>query len=101
MNFELGKWLVICDRCGFQRKNDEVIKTWDSFIVCKPEVKTGCFEHRHPLDFIRSTPDDMSVPFTRPSQTETFVTGVTYVAVSVGTQDTTIPSGNSGNGTTL
>lgn len=92
MPFELGKWLVICDRCGFERKNDQVQKTWDGYMVCKPEVKIGCFETRHPLDFIRTKPDNQSVPFVRKAPEETFVTGVTY-DTSVGVQENTIPTG--------
>lgn len=66
MSFELGKWLVTCDRCGFRRKApDEVTKTWDNFIVCAPHIK-DCFETRHPQEFVRSRPDIQTVPYTRP-----------------------------------
>jgi hypothetical protein len=100
MQYEPGKWLVICDRCGFKRMNDEVQKTWDNFMVCKPTIKMGCFETRHPLDFVRAVKEDTGVPFTRPQQPDLFVE-VDYVDSSVGVQENTIPSGNSGNGTTL
>lgn len=99
MSFELGKWLVLCDRCGFQRTNDQVTHTWDNHIVCKPTIKVGCYETRHPLDFVRGVVDDTSVPFTRPVPTDVNVT-VSYVAPTVGVQETTIPSGTSGNGST-
>jgi hypothetical protein len=93
MEFQSGKWLVICDRCGFKRLSDQVTKTWDNLIVCKPAVKEGCFEHRHPQDFVRAVPDDTSVPFTR-SQPTDLTTTVNYVAPTVGVQDTRIPAGN-------
>lgn len=68
--FELGKWLVICDRCGFRRKApDEIIDTWDGFKVCAPHIK-GCWEARHPLDFVRGKPDIQSVSYTRPQPAE-------------------------------
>lgn len=59
----LGLWNVICDRCGFKYKNNEVRKTWDNLIVCEP-----CFETRHPQDFVRSKPDEEAVAFTRPDR---------------------------------
>jgi hypothetical protein len=91
--FELGKWLVICDRCGFQRKSDQVMKTWDNFMVCAPSTGKTCFETRHPQEFVRTKIDDMSVPFTRPQPADVFVS-VTPVASSVGVQENTIPSGH-------
>lgn len=98
--YQAGKWLVICDRCGFKRMSDEVTKTWDNYIVCKTTVKQGCFETRHPQDFVRAKKDDTSVPFTRPQPADIY-TEVDYVDESVGTQENTIPSAPSGNGTTL
>lgn len=59
----LGLWNVICDRCGFKCKSNEVRKTWDNLIVCEP-----CFETRHPQDFVRSKPDQEAVAFTRPDR---------------------------------
>ena len=86
--FESGKWLVICDVCGFRKKSDEVLKRWDGLIVCKEDYET-----RHPQDFIRAIKEDTSVPFTRPEPTDTFVT-VDVVASTVGVQETTIPTGH-------
>lgn len=99
MDWQSGKWLVICDRCGFKRMNDEVVQTWDKYIVCKPSIKQGCFEHRHPQDFIRPVKDDPSVPFTRREPADVFVE-VDTIDSSVGVQENTIPSAPSGNGTT-
>lgn len=100
MAYEAGKWLVNCMRCGFQRKApDEVVKQWNGLIVCHPTIK-GCFETRHPQEFVRAKPDDQSVPFTggpkdltsagQPVNDQT----PTVVDSSVGVQETTIPSGN-------
>lgn len=70
---KLGDWLVICDRCHFKRYASQVTKTWDGLIVCKPSVKQGCFEHRHPQDFVRASRDDSSVEFVRTRPTDLFV----------------------------
>ena len=93
MPFRMGQWLLLCDRCKFKRYADQVQKTWDGLIVCKPEVKPGCFEPRHPQDFVRAKEDDSNVPFARPRPTDQFVS-VDTIATTVGVQETTIPSGN-------
>lgn len=72
MNFKLGEWLVVCDRCKFKRFASQVTKTWDGLIVCKPSVKQGCFETRHPQDFVRGVKDDTSVEFVRARPTDIF-----------------------------
>jgi hypothetical protein len=85
--YKRGSWNVICQRCGFKHKAEEVKKEWTGLVVCKP-----CFEHRHVADFIRGRQEKQTVPFTADEPTDTFTT-VTYVASTVGTQDNTIPSG--------
>lgn len=88
-NWELGKWHVICDRCGFSRVNTEVTKEpWTNLMVCKDT----CWEPRHPQEFIRPRADDQSVPFTRPEPADTFI-DVTYV--DTGADD--IPAGTFDN----
>lgn len=93
MPFEPGKWNVICDRCGFQRKNDQVVKTWDNFMVCGPSTGKTCFETRHPQDFVRAKPDNQAVAFVRKAPAETYRT-VDTISSTVGVQETTIPTGN-------
>ena len=72
-SFKLGEWLVVCDRCGRKRFASQVIETWDGLIVCRPSVKEGCFETRHPQDFIKQIKDDPSVPFIRSRSTDSYV----------------------------
>jgi len=64
--WELGKWLVICDRCGFKRTNDQVRREWTGLMVCADT----CWEPRHPQEFVRPRADQQSVPFTRPEPAE-------------------------------
>lgn len=89
-NLVLGQWNVICDQCGVKRKSSEVTKRWDGLIVCKTEVRPGCFEHRHPQDFVRTVVDDQSVAFTRPEATDQFIT-VNYISDAIGVQENTLP----------
>lgn len=91
--FRLGQWLVLCDRCKFKRYADEVMETWNGLMVCKPTVKQGCWEPRHPQDFLRGKPDNVGVPFVRPRPVDQFVS-VDYIASTVGVQENTIPSGD-------
>ena len=80
-----GSWNVICDRCGFKFKNDELRDEWTGFKVCKE-----CWEPRHPQDLLRSKPEKISVPWTRPEPADVSV-GPTYQ--NVGNLENTIPSG--------
>ena len=86
-SLQLGKWNVICDRCGFKYKNDQVKKEWTGQIVCEL-----CFETRHPQDFVRAVKDDQTVPFTRPEKADVFV-DVTYDAGVLAEAHQTVPSG--------
>lgn len=85
--YKQGSWNIICQRCGFKKKAEEVKKEWTGLMVCHP-----CFEHRHPQDFLRGRQEKIGVPYSVPESTDTFVT-VTYVDSTVGTQDNTIPPG--------
>lgn len=92
----IGDWNVICDQCGVKRKASQVTKRWDGLMVCKTEVRPGCFEHRHPQDFVRTVIDNQSVPFTRPEPADTFI-DVTYIDETTGVQERTKPSGTFNN----
>jgi len=68
-----GEWYVTCDVCGKKMKSSKARHRWDGFIVCDAD-----FEHRHPQDFIRTRPDNQTVPFSRPKETPQFVS-VPYI----------------------
>lgn len=55
-----GDWNVICDRCGFKFKASKCRMTWDGFFVCE-----GCWEPRHPQDFVRPKHERQRVPISR------------------------------------
>lgn len=56
-----GTWNVICPVCGFKFKASQMRQRWDGLHV---DVK--CWEQRHPQEFLRSVPDNQSVPWTYP-----------------------------------
>ena len=69
-----GDWNILCDVCNIRVKASTTRQRWDGFRVCE-----NCFEIRHPQDFVKATTDHISVPFSRPRGTDTFVP-VTYVS---------------------
>lgn len=60
--FKPGDFNRICDKCGFKRKASETREEWNGLIVCSD----GCFEERHPQDFVRGKYDDQRVEKPRP-----------------------------------
>lgn len=56
-----GTWNTLCPICGFKFKADQMRKRWDGFMV-----DAKCWEPRHPQEFLRSVPDEQSVPWTYP-----------------------------------
>lgn len=63
-----GDWNLVCDSCAKKIKASKSKHRWDGFIVC-----ADCWEPRHSLDFIRARNDKITVPFTRPQSTDTFI----------------------------
>ena len=75
--FESGTWNIICDSCGKKIKAKHARHRWDGFIVCD-----GCFEFRHPQDFIRAKPERNKIPFSRPRPPDIY-TAVPYINIYV------------------
>lgn len=66
--WKAGRWSAICDVCGFRFKSDVMIDRWDGL-----KVDPGCWETRHPQDFVRVKPEKTSPIWTRPEQPDEFV----------------------------
>ena len=88
----MRQYNVTCDRCGFEFKNHQLQKEWTGQMVC-----SDCWEPRHPQDFAKIPRTEKALPWTRPEPADVFVT-VDYVSSTVGTQESTIPTGNFNNG---
>jgi len=67
-SYNSGQWSFICDSCGQKLKSGVARERWDGFRVC-PE----CWEPRHPQDFLRTKPDNQSIPWSRPQTTDVFI----------------------------
>ena len=63
-----GEWKVVCDVCGFWYPSGDVKKRWDNLIVCKKD-----FETRHPQDFLRMRPENVTPAFVRSEPIDVFV----------------------------
>lgn len=72
MTYKPGDYLVICDRCGFERYASECQMTWDGWFVCADT----CYEPKHP-QFTPPKPlgESQSVPIRRAEDTYNFVSG--------------------------
>jgi hypothetical protein len=66
--FRSGQWNAVCDVCGNNFKNTQLIKRWDGLMVCKDD-----WEIRHPQDLIRPIPSGPGLPWSRPVGSEEFV----------------------------
>lgn len=58
---QLGDWNATCSLCGFKFKASELRKHWQGQYRCQK-----CWEPRHPQDYVKGIPDDMSVPWSQP-----------------------------------
>ena len=63
-----GSHNVICDRTGKKLKAHQVRQEWNGSVVDK-----RVWEERHPLDYLRSRPDDQSVDDPRPGSIAQFI----------------------------
>ena len=75
--YKSGEWNVTCDVCSRKMKAASARKRWDGFIVCD-----GCYEERHPQDFVRARIDKISVPFQRPIPPYIY-TNISYIIIYV------------------
>lgn len=62
MSYIRGDFWRICDRCGGKVRQSATAKEWTGLIVCR----TGCYEARHPQDFVRGRADRQAVNDPRP-----------------------------------
>lgn len=85
-SYKSGTWKTVCDRCGCIFLSDQLTKTWDGYMVCKPD-----WEPRPEQDYIRAGKPEPAVPWTRPEAPDQFVNR-TFRTVP----ENTIPPGSSG-----
>lgn len=67
--YKHGGWNVICDRCGFKRKNSDMRMEWDGLFVCADT----CWEQDHPQKFIRVQESGIAAPIIRDDPPPTYL----------------------------
>jgi hypothetical protein len=77
--YKPGSWNAICDRCGKIFKAEELQLDWQGLMLCAKD-----WEPRHPQDFVRGVPDNMTPPWQRVGAAPQFVNVPTYVQPPVG-----------------
>jgi len=75
---------MVCDRCGGQFRKSDMAEEWTGLWVCT----SGCFQTRHPQDFVTGVTDDQTVPVARPDVPQTM--GETTLASSYVDGDTVL-----------
>ena len=88
--YKRGSWNAICDKCGFKFKSDDLRMQWDNLWVCG-----SCFDPKHPQYFVKSIPDDQTVPVARPDRVS--ASGTTTVKVAASKYDQTIDLNDTSN----
>jgi hypothetical protein len=79
--FKSGEWNVWCMVCNRKIKSGEALKRWDGLIVCPDD-----YENRHPMDFLRTRQERISVPFTADTSFNLF-NGPNYPQIPYCTQE--------------
>ena len=64
-----GDYNVICQRTGYKIKASDSRKEWNGLVV-----RSGSWEPRHPIDFLRSFADHQAVTDARPEAEDNFLT---------------------------
>lgn len=68
-----GLWNVICDRCGFKYKSNQVRQEWNKLRTCFGEGTNNCWEIRQPQNYVRGRADRQAPPWNRPEQPDQFL----------------------------
>lgn len=68
-----GQWKVVCDRCGFKYKSDQLHKEWNGLRTCRGPDTNDCWEERHPQDFVKGRADRQAPEWTRPEADDVFL----------------------------
>lgn len=42
-------------------------------MVCKPTIRPGCWETRHPQELVRPLPEQQKLPWTRPEAADQYI----------------------------
>lgn len=63
--YKPGDHWLLCDQCQRKMRFSQSTKRWDGLIVHR-DPSEGCWETRHPQDFVRPVKDNFPLPVVRP-----------------------------------
>ncbi len=63
-----GEWWVLCDACQRKTLASKVAKRPTDGLLVHSDPAEGCWETRHPQEFVRAVKDNNPLPFTRPDR---------------------------------
>jgi hypothetical protein len=72
-----GRYIAICDMCGFRFYNTDLKKDWKGLMVCAHD-----YEARNQQDLIRVRAESSGVPYSRPESTDLFITNYILTQLS-------------------
>jgi len=72
---------MICDRCGFKCKSNQIKQEWTGLMTCDATVN-NCWEPRNAQDFVRGIPDKQSVLPARPDPNNSEITYWQYPCIA-------------------
>jgi hypothetical protein len=60
--------IAICSRCQTKRVLADLVEDGNlpKFMVCRPHISPGCWDHFDPMRLPAPKPDKMTLPFVRP-----------------------------------
>jgi len=79
---------MICDHCGGKFRRSEMRKQWTGSWTCVEY----CWTPRHPQDFVKTKPDNPTVPVARPDVIQTVAETTLNGALSAGALSATLTS---------
>lgn len=67
-HFVLGDYNAVCFECGKKKKASQLKKHWKGYMTCE-----GCWEPRHPQEFVRAAPPEQVPTWTQPAPAPVFI----------------------------
>jgi len=67
MSYIPGEWWVLCDACQRKTYASKVARRPTDGLLVHADPNEGCWESRHPQEFVRAVPDNGPLPFVRPN----------------------------------
>ena len=61
MTYHHGRHKMACERCGAAYLDSQIREEWTGAMVCFGPGTRGCWEPRHPQEFVKAPPEEQTV----------------------------------------